>query len=503
VPSTSTLTPPQSRLSTALAADRIGAAGIGLSIGSSVAPLTVVAGVVVTALAVTAQPGISIGIAAVGVLLLIFAVGYLAMARRITNAGAFYAYVAHSIGKAPAVGVSWVALLTYNAFQLASYGGIGFLGAPLVSQWFGITVPWWTIALVCWLIVAVLGIFEIGVSEKVLAFLVIAETLLVLVYSFAIMSTPGFHFSFHPLAIDNLWGPNVGVLVAIGFTAFAGLEQAAAYAEEARDARRNVARATYATIIITGLIYVFASAVIYSAAGNQVYDRAGKEGPDLFFNLASVRLGGWSLDVGHAMFETSLLAAMIAFHNLISRYGFSLGREGVVARIFGRTVGGAPRYASLAQSALGVIVIGVYAWAGWDPLVQLFFWGGTAGGIGVLLLITVTSISVIVYFARNPHDETLWRRIVAPGIATVVLLFLVYLTFKNSPTLFGVAPWTGPALAVPVVYAAALVAGICWALVLRATRSDVYAGIGLGADSAVASSAAGGDGRLETAGAHR
>ena len=500
--STSSTIPRESRLSTALAEDRIGAFGIGLSIGSSVAPLTVVAGVVTTALAVTREPGISIGILAVGVLLLVFAVGYLAMARRITNAGAFYAYVAQSIGKPLAVGVAWVALLTYNAFQLASYGGIGAIGAPLFSDWFGTSVPWWTIALICWLIVAGLGIFDIGVSEKVLAVLVIAETVLVLLYSIAIVTTPGFHFSATPLAIDNLWGPGAGVLVAIGFTAFAGLEQAAAYAEEARDARRNVSRATYATISIVGLIYVFAATVIYSAAGNQVYDRAGAEGPDLFFNLAAGQLGSWSVHAGHVLFLTSLLAAMIAFHNLISRYTFSLGREGVLARMFGRTVGGAPRNASLAQTAVGIVVIAVYAWSGWDPLVKLFFWGGSAGGIGVLLLVTVTSIAVIAYFARDPQDETLWRRAVAPTIATVVLLVVVYLTFRNSPTLFGVEPWTGPVVAVPAAYAIALVLGICWALVLRSIRPEVYDGIGLGADSAAAS-ATGSGGRMEGAGTHR
>src|SRR6185295_4695892 len=97
-----------------------------------------------------------------------------------------------------------------------------------------------------------------------------------------------------------------------------------------------------------------------------------------------------------------------SFHNIISRYAFSLGREGVLPRLFGRTVPGtgAPKNGSLAQSVLGLIVIVVYAVAGWDPLVQLFFWGGTAGGIGVLLLITVSSIAVIGYFARHPEART-------------------------------------------------------------------------------------------------
>ena len=122
-----------------------------------------------------------------------------------------------------------------------------------------------------------------------------------------------------------------------------------------------------------------------SAAGDNVVDRAGKEGPELFFNVASDRLGTVAIHLGHALFLTSLIAAMISFHNIIARYTFSLGREGVLPRIFGRTVPGtgAPKNGSLAQSALGLIVIVLYAVNGWDPLVQLFFWGGTSGGIGV------------------------------------------------------------------------------------------------------------------------
>lgn len=151
-------------------------------------------------------------------------------------------------------------------------------------------------------------------------------------------------------------------------------------------------------------LYAFASWTMISAAGGDVVARAGKEGPDLFFNVASDRLGSTALDLGHALFLTSLIAAMISFHNIIARYTFSLGREGVLPRAFGRTVPGtgAPKNGSLAQSALSLVVILLFAINGWDPLVQLFFWGGSGGAIGVLLLITVTSVAVIGYSPATP-----------------------------------------------------------------------------------------------------
>jgi hypothetical protein len=149
---------------------------------------------------------------------------------------------------------------------------------------------------------------------------------------------------------------------------------------------------------------------------------------------------------------------------------------------------GAPKNGSLAQSALGLTIIAIYALAGWDPLVQLFFWGGSAGGIGVLLLITVTSIAVIGYFARNPEGEDAWHRLGAPILGTIMLLVMSYLALTNIATLFGVDPGSTPTWVVPLAFGVLTVAGLLWALILRSRRPQVYAGIGLGARSATAGS---------------
>ena len=475
-------------VSTALARNRLGAFAIGSTIASAIAPLTVVALVVSTALAVTGLRGVPLAILAVAAILMLFVVGYLAMARHIPNAGAFYAYVAHGIGRPFGVGTSWVALATYNAFQLCCYGGFGAaIAAPLAEQWFGVDVPWFVAAFAAWLLVAVLGANEISLSEKVLVVLVVAETIVVVLYSVAIMLTPGFAFTGAALAPSNLWVPGAGTLVVIGMTAFAGVEQSAVYIEESKNPRRTIPVATYATIATIAGVYVFASWVQISAGGPGVVDRAATEGADLFFNQAAVLLGTATLDVGHVLLGTSLLAALLAFHNAVARYTFALGREGVLSKIFGRTTRtGAPRNASLAQSCLAFGVLTLYAIAGWDPLVQLFYWGSTSGGLGVLLLITLTSIAVICFFIRDNRGETRWHRLFAPLIATGVLLVVSWLAVTNLPTLFGVGPGSGPARFVPVAFLVIFAAGTGWGLILRRARPDVYQGIGRGTRAAVA-----------------
>lgn len=481
--STATRPPQQSQLSTALARDRLGVAAVVFFVMSAAAPLTVVAGVVPTGIAVTQLTSISIAFLAVAVVLAIFAVGYVAMSRHIANAGAFYAYVSQGIGKPVGVGAAWVALVAYNMFQIAAYGGFGAIAAPLFADWFGIDLQWWIFALVCWALTAILGVRDVAVNGKVLATLLIAEIVLVVVFSFADLFSPSFSASSDPIDVGSLAGAGSGALLAMAITGFVGFEQSVVFSEESRDPRRTVPRATYISIALIAVLYGFAAWAMISAAGPDVVGRAGNEGPELFFNIASDRLGSTAVHLGHALFLTSLIAAMISFHNIISRYTFSLGREGVLPRAFGRTVPGtgAPKNGSIAQSVIGLAVIVLYAVAGWDPLVQLFFWGGSGGGIGVLLLLTLTSVAVLVYFAKRPEGEDFWHRVGAPVLGTILLAGMSYLALSNIATLFGVEPGSTPTWAVPLGFGVVLVAGIVWALVLRGSRPQVYNGIGLGA----------------------
>jgi amino acid transporter len=482
-----------SQLSTALARDRLGVPAVVFFVMSAAAPLTVVAGVVPTGMAVTGLTGISIAFLAVAVVLAIFSVGYVAMARHIANAGAFYAYISRGIGRPIGVGAAWVALVAYNMFQIASIAGFGVIGSPLFKDWFGIDVSWWVLALCAWALTAVLGIRDVAVNGKVLATLLVAEILLVVAFSFADILSPAFTPSSAPLDPRNLVGAGAGALLVMAATGFVGFEQSVVFSEESRDPRRTVPRATYIAIALIAILYAFASWAMISAAGANPVERAGKEGPELFFNVASDRLGSIAIHLGHALFLTSLIAAMISFHNIIARYTFSLGREGVLPRVFGRTVlgTGAPKNGSLAQSAVSLIVIVLYAINGWDPLVKLFFWGGTSGGLGVLLLITLTSIAVVGYFARNPEGENAWHRIGAPFIATALLLVVSYLALTNIATLFGVEPGSAPTWVVPAAFGVVMIAGVLWALVLRAGRKQVYEGIGYGARSAAATTPGG------------
>lgn len=482
----------QSNMSLALAEDRLGVPSVLFFVMSAATPLTVVAGVVTTGFAVTGLIGIPIAFLVIGVVLGLFAVGYVAMARHVVNAGAFYAYVSQGLSRPLGVGCSWVALVAYNALQVGLYGLIGSATAPLLQQWFGIEVRWWLIALVAWLVVAVLGLQQIDLNGKVLAVLLITEVAVILVFSLADLGSPaGGTVALDTLDPGNLFQSGIGALLALGVLGFIGFESSVVFSEEAKDPKRTVRTATYLSVALIAGIYAFASWAMSVAIGpNDVVARSRAEGPETIFNLAGAHLGTWAVDVGHALLVTSILAAMISFHNTTARYMFALGRERVLPAALGRTSNrtGSPVVGSVIQSVVGVVVILAYAIAGWDPVVHLFFWGGTSGGLGILLLITLTSIAVVTFFSRDPHGESPWRRVVAPVLASLALGIVLVLAVGNFATLVGVAEDAPLRWGVPIAYLVILLLGVLWGLVLRTRRPDVYATIGLGARSVTAAS---------------
>jgi amino acid transporter len=129
-------------------------------------------------------------------------------------------------------------------------------------------------------------------------------------------------------------------------------------------------------------------------------------------------------------------------------------------------------------------VILIYAVAGWDPVVYLFFYAGTTGGFGVLTLIALTSIAVIAFFGRDPSGENAWRRMIAPVLSAIGLVFAVFLAVVNYATLLGVPPDDPVRWILPGIYVVLFLLGVWWARYLRRSRPDVYEMIGRGANAA-------------------
>ena len=466
---------------------RLGKTGLIAFAMTAGTPLTVVAGVVTTGFAATGITGLPAAFVVVGAILWLFSIGYTAMARYIPNAGSFYAYVAQGSTGWLGVAAAWLALASYNLLQVGLYGAVGAAAAPVTQQYLHVSPPWWVIALLAWALTAAMGVAQVKINGAVVMWLLVAEVAVIIVYSVADVVDPATSLSLSTLSPRELFGPGAGALLALAVLGFVGFESTVVFTEEARDAKRTVPAATKLCIAITAALYTVGSWAMSMGTGpDRIVADSRASGPDLMFVLAGDRLGQGAADVGHLLFVGSIVAALISFHSVTARYGFALGREQVLPSWLGRASlrTGAPVAASAAQSCIGLVVILVYAVAGWDPLVQLFYWGGTIGGIGILALLTMTSGAVIGFFSRQPADETGWTTFAAPALALVALFSAFVLALKNVGTLLGVPPGHPLTWVVPAGLILTLGGGAVWGSVLRVRRPGVYAAIGQGAGAA-------------------
>lgn len=479
----------QGNVAAALARNRLGVASVVFFVVAAAAPLTVIAGAVTTAYSVTGFGGIPIAYVTVTVILAVFAAGFVAMSRHVLNAGAFYSYIARGLGRPSGMAAALVAVTAYALMEIGLVGGFGAVASVILRVAAGMDVPWPVCAIVGWAVIAVLGMLRVDLNGRVLAVLLVAEIGIAVVYDSVLLGHPARgQLDLGPLWPGHLSEPG-GIAALVGAIAsFVGFESTVVFSEETRDPRRTVPRATYVAIAITGVLYASSAWALPAATGTDgIHAAARDNGTELIFNLVQPYLGQTLVDVGHLLFLTSLFAAGLAFHNIVARYLFALGRERVLPGRFGRASrSGAPRLASLSQSTVTLIALGLAVALHADPAVHLLFWLTVVGGFGVLLLMAATSAAVIVFFHRaGPiHGETRWRRTIAPGIATVVLSAVAVGTVAQFHILLGVDPASPLRWIFPGAFGAIAVGGFGWALILRRRRPLTYHAVGLGANSA-------------------
>ncbi|MEU4215858.1 APC family permease [Actinoplanes sp. NPDC026623] len=494
-----------------LAKDRLGVFGVTAQVMAAAAPLTVIAGGATGGFAIAQQRGVPIAYIAVAVILGIFALPYVAMARQIPNAGAFYVYVTAGLGRVMGAVTAFVAVLAYNAMQVGLYGGLGYEASHFIANHFHHDVAWWTCALVGWLAVGIFGLLRVDFSAKLLAVLLLAEIAVAVAFAAVQLSHPyQGQVSFETLSPSWLLAGSAGVMATIAIAGFVGFENTTVFAEETRNARRTVPLATFLALTVIGLLYgACAWAMTVATGPDHIVAQAGTEGTNLIFILAGGYLPAFVITLGHLLFVTSLFAAALSFHNTSNRYIYAMGRDGMLPAVFGRTSQRtkSPVAASLLQSTIGLTVILGYAIAHWDPYTQLFFWLTASAGLGVLTLMVLTSIAMLAYSIRQRSRRrraedtaelvrgvpgptagirssvgqvSVWRGLICPIVAAILLTIILWQTIANFHLLLGVDPSDSLRWYFPAAIAVFALLGVVVALVLKAVRPAAYERIGNG-----------------------
>lgn len=489
--------PPTTATTRTAAHRRLGVLGVAFLIVAASAPLTVIAGGATSAFSVTGVAGIPFGYIVLAIVLAVFAVGYAAMSRFVTNAGAFYSYVAQGIGRPVGVGASVLALIAYNAMQIGIWGMFGFQVSDFIAVKTGVSTPWWLWVFVGVIVVGVMGANRVDLSVKIIGVLVALEFLVVIIFDVVAFANPTEGFTAEPISPAAIFVPGIGAVLAFGIAAFMGFESAAIYGEESRDPKRTIPRATFLAVGVIGAFYAISSWALALAIGPDKISSGGiapeEAGPPLFFNFVAGYMGTLWVDIMAILFITSLFAALVSFHNAVSRYAFSLGREGVLPRWLGtvRVRSGAPWAGSIAQSIVAVVVVAGFAVgeSGWNPelgpypVITLFTWLTNLGAFGLVLLMVLVSVSVIGFFRRDARDVGVGSRVIAPAISILALGAVWVLILFNWDILLGQAESTPTTFVLPAILLVPSIAAVGWGLWLRRAKPELYAQIGHGAEA--------------------
>jgi len=406
------------------------------------------------------------------IVLVVFSVGYVAMARKKTTAGGFYSYISHGLGRELGIGTGYASVVAYSVFEASLAGGFAYFLGLKLNQ-FGVNIAWPWLALGMVAIIAVLTYFDVRISSVLLAIGLISEIVILLIFDGFLFARG--HVTASPLNIANAFRgfPAQGKLVAgaigiglfFAFWSWVGFEMAPNYGEESRNPKRIVPRALYISVIGLGIFYTMTS---WASLGGYPTTHAAiaasqSNAAEYFLTPASQYAGRWVSSVMSYLIITGSFACGMAFHNTTARYLYSLGREGLAPKALGKThpKWKSPHIASITQSVVAAIIIGLFAiFTGSDnpnsqAYLQLYGLMAVMGVIIILSVQAVVSLAVLVYYERFHRDEVhWWKTRLAPLISFFSQAYVVYLLFTNITFLGGgysYANWLGPIDAVVVI----------------------------------------------------
>jgi amino acid transporter len=394
----------------------------------------------------------------------------------VKNAGAFASYIQAGLGRTQGLGAATLAIFSYAGLLLATCSYIGVALNSVVGRYLGIDVPWWAFSLLVLVVVGLLGYRDIELSSRVLSVVLFLEVGVVLFLNASILSQGGADgLDAQALMPSELAAGQPGLGLMFAFFAFFGFEATAVFRSEAKDPDRTIPRATYAAVIFIGLFYAFSAvAVIVGVGASGAVEAAAADPENLVLDLATTFVGPGFFDVIQVLLVTSLFACILSFHNVVTRYTFTLGRRGVLPARLGvvNTQQAAPSAASLAVSLGSTAAMLTIVVTGIDPVTESYTWLSGAATLGLVTLMALTSVAVIAFFRSHEGSKSLWQTVTAPALAAVGLGIVLVLVAANFTVL--ISDPTAAAVVAAMVIVSYLV-GIAMATRLKRARPEIFA----------------------------
>jgi amino acid transporter len=389
-------------------------------------------------------------------ILTIFTVGYVTMARKIRAAGGFYSFISHGLGRELGMAAGICGALAYSLFEVSLLGGFAYFANNNFHDWFGWNIPWPLFAVFAMVLISVLCYFDVELSVRILGVALIGEVIILTIFDLLVFGQGGkTGIQAGSLNMFKLGSPGVGLAAGVGvflaFWSWVGFEAIPNYAEESRNPRRIVPLATLLSVVGLGVGYVITSLAFVSSFAPDKLVKAAQDPTGPFFVAMRDFGSHWLATIMEVFILTGSFACAMAFHNVAMRYFYAMGREGILPRALGRThpTHKSPYIASITQTCVAAVI--VLAWglsAGFGKAydvayVRIYTMMAVQGVVWILAIQAICALAVIVYHRRHNFNDNVLAVVVCPVIAIVGQVFAIYLLFKNIDTLAGTIGYVG------------------------------------------------------------
>ena len=152
------------------------------------------------------------------IILTIFSIGYVAMARKMRAAGGFYTFISHGLGRELGLATGIGGALAYSLFEVSLLGGFSYFAATNFNDWFGWNIPWIAFALFAAVLISILCYFDVELSVRVLGTALIGEVIILTVFDLLVFGQGGSDESgiqFDSLNVFQLTDPGVGLAAGV------------------------------------------------------------------------------------------------------------------------------------------------------------------------------------------------------------------------------------------------------------------------------------------------
>jgi amino acid transporter len=377
---------------------------------------------------------ISVLLALIACILVASSIGQLA--KKIPSAGGLYAYVTEALGPVPgflvgAIFLCFEPLVAPLLFLIFAWATTDVFRSDVGWHWTG---QWWV-----WVLVAagtvffltyrdvrlstnagvVLGVFEIGVFLALAIWMILSNGI--------------------PWGVFNPTNAEAGTFNGIfkgmvfSILAFIGFEAAAPLGEEAKRPRYTIPRAVIGSCLAIGIFYFICSIAWVAGTGFDKFTQDTLAQANPWRHLAEIFWGGGWVLIFLAIIN-SALANSNAGVNAASRVIYSMGRNGILPRAFGRThpVHKTPHVAIIAQTVLGIAVALLMGWK-WGALNAFGIISYALTSLVILVYILVSISTFVYYRQKHPAEFHTWLHGVFPIAGALLFLPPLYYQFHPLP----------------------------------------------------------------------